>query len=182
MILLLFSCLHHQDNLDHTSALNSWCLQDIRSRFAKDSQRQSLRPELGPWKAGWCFGLAESCSQGRSCCRWTLHSAPSQNEEGSCSSSSPRWSPESQRTDPCWSPEMPGSQTRERVKRLLLLLLCWKQTNKQLLFFTRTVRVIGPMMSAALVMVMFPVSSSIWKIFPSFPDVKKWINTRVVQK
>lgn len=35
--------------------------------------------------------------------------------------------------------------------------------------FTRTVRAIGPAMSAALVMVMFPVSSSIWKMFPSFP-------------
>ena len=35
--------------------------------------------------------------------------------------------------------------------------------------FTRTVRVIGPTISAALVMVMFPVSSSIWKMFPSFP-------------
>lgn len=36
--------------------------------------------------------------------------------------------------------------------------------------FTRMVRVIGPAISAALAMEMFPVSSSIWKIFPSFPE------------
>lgn len=33
------------------------------------------------------------------------------------------------------------------------------------------------MISAALAMVMFPVSSSIWKIFPSFPDDEKQENT-----
>lgn len=47
------------------------------------------------------------------------------------------------------------------------------RTTRKRRSFTRTVRVIGPTMSAAFVMVMFPVSSSIWKMFPSFPDERK---------
>lgn len=42
-----------------------------------------------------------------------------------------------------------------------------------LVVFTRTVRVIGPTISAALAMLMFPVSSSIWNMFPSFPGEER---------
>lgn len=136
------------------------------------SHWQSPHHGPGPWMVGWCFGLGESCTLEQSYCRYSLHIALSQSEEGFCSSSSPQTSPASLQTDLCWSPAMPVSQQKSHIKLENVFTTQQKlHTTKLYLFIiTRMVRKIGPTISAALIIVMFPVSSSIWKIFPSFPD------------